>query len=279
MQRFFRPALSPRAFRTVLGLAATLSTLGALGCTAFNPAFVNLLGGDIATSLATIPNPPGHVVVAFVNNAEIAEALVGQVEDGLMDFTADELANLHPRVRLRVRITFVDGTFQTVEMISGSRNFVDATFDAEAIPDLNQNDLTNIVVQCDVAQVGLEPGSNIEVFIPVQQQGFQLVETQNDGGSVTTDFQPREAFAPQFWPLATDDVDDDGNIILRRNIDARDQLTATTNVVCGSVVAINMNGVLSVPFQITNDQPSFDQDDAQTVASIGGRYEFRVSVR
>jgi len=248
------------------------------GCTAFNPAFVNLLGGNVATSLATIPNPPGHVVVAFVNNAEIDESLVNLVKDGL-DLSATELANLHPRIRLRIRITFVDGTFQTVEMISGSRNFVDASFNAESIPDLNQNDLTNVVVQCDVARVELEPGSNVEVFVPVGLQGFQLVTVNTSGGATSTTFQPRLAFPPQFRALAVDDVDADGNIVLRRNVDVRDQLTATTNVVCGSVVAINMNGVLSVPFQIDASQPSFDQDDAQTVASIGGRYEFRVTVR
>jgi len=279
MQRFFLPKRYRVATRTTLGFAVAINTLGAMGCTAFNPAFVNLLGGGIAESLATIPNPPGHVVVALVNSAEIAEALVSQVEAGLPDLTPDELANLHPRVRLRVRITFVDGTFQTLEMISGSRDFVDASFNAEALPDLNQNDLSNVVVQCDVAQIGLEPGSNIEVFIPVRQQGYQLVETEAQGGTLTTTFQPRQAFLPQFWPLAIDDVDGDGNIVLKRNIDARDQLTPTTNVVCGSVVAINMSGVLSVPFQINADEPSFDQDDEQTVASIGGRYEFRVTVR
>jgi hypothetical protein len=167
-----------------------------------------------------------------------------------------------------MRITFVDGTFQTVEMVSGSRSFVESSFNAEAVPDLNQNDLTNVVVQCDVAQVGLEPGSNIEVFIPVGLQGYELVETENDVGVTSRTFEPRQRLVPQFRALAVDDVN------------ARDQLTATTNVVCGSVVAINMNGVLSVPFRIPEeDGPSFDQDDEQTVASIGGRYEFRVTVR
>jgi len=278
MQRFFLPAWPPGTIRAALGLVASLSAFSAGGCTAFNPAFVNLLGGGVAASLATIPNPPGHVIVAFVNNADIEESLVNQVKDGL-GLTPEELSTLHPRIRLRVRITFVDGTFQTVEMISGSRSFVDAAFNAASIPDLNQNDLTNVVVQCDVARVELEPGSSIEVFIPVNMQGFQLVEISTDGGQTATEFQPRQAFIPQFRALAVDDVDGDGNIVLRRNIDVRDQLTATTNVICGSVVAINMNGVLSVPFQIRAGEPSFDQDDEQTVASIGGRYEFRVTVR
>lgn len=279
MQRFWQRKWRSGAIWAVLGVVAGVGTLGMAGCTALNPAFVNLLGSEVATSLATISNPPGHVVVAFINNAEVAESLVSEVE-GDLALTADQLANLHPRVRLRIRITFVDGTFQTVEMVSGSRSFVESAFNAEAVPDLNQNDLTNVVVQCDVAQVGLEPGSNIEVFIPVGLQGFELVETENDVGATTREFEPRQALVPQFRALAVDDVDEDGNIVLRRNVDARDQLTATTNVVCGSVVAINMNGVLSVPFQIAKEEgPSFDQDDEQTVASIGGRYEFRVTVR
>jgi len=31
-----------------------------------------------------------------------------------------------------------------------------------------------------------------------------------------------------------------------------------------------------VPFQITPDAPSFDQDDEATVAQIGGRYKIMV---
>jgi len=52
-------------------------------------------------------------------------------------------------------------------------------------------------------------------------------------------------------------------------------------VVCGSVVAVNISGVLSVPFlpQSIEGEPSYDIDDLQTAASIGGRYEFRVTVR
>jgi hypothetical protein len=47
-------------------------------------------------------------------------------------------------------------------------------------------------------------------------------------------------------------------------------------------VAVVVDGVLSVPFLQGvpgNDAPSFDIDDEATVASIGGRFEFRVSVQ
>jgi hypothetical protein len=42
------------------------------------------------------------------------------------------------------------------------------------------------------------------------------------------------------------------------------------------VVVITLEGTLAVPFEITPDEPSFDQDDEVTVAQIGGRYKFVV---
>jgi len=281
MVRLCTLALGPRATRPALSLAACLLAIGTAGCSSLNPAFVNLLGGNLSNSLATISNAPGHVVVALINNAEIDEKLVSFLA-GDLGLTAADAAKLHPRVRMRIRITFVDGTFQTVEMISGSRTFVQPAFNAEAAPDLNQNDLTNVVAQCDVAQVGLEPGSNIEIFIPVELQEFELTENADNSGATIREFILRQTRPPQFTPLAVDLVDGDQNIILRRNIDVRDQLPTTTNIVCGSVIAINLNGVLAVPFQISvaeNGAPSFDRDDVQTVGAIGGRYEFRVTVR
>jgi hypothetical protein len=227
-----------------------------------------------------LPNPPGFVVLALVNNAQVDESLVSYLNQRL-NLTGPQLAELRPRVRMRLRITYSDGTFQTVEVIDGSGNFVDPNFNAQSLPDLNQNDLTNVVARCDVASIALEPGTNIEVFVPVPLIGFQLVEV-TVGNVVSSVFQPRTQILPQFRALQIDDVDADGNTILRRNIDVRDVLSPTTNVVCGSVVAVVVDGVLSVPFLRgvpDNDAPSFDQDDAATVASIGGRFEFRVSVQ
>jgi len=52
-------------------------------------------------------------------------------------------------------------------------------------------------------------------------------------------------------------------------------------VVCGSVVAVVVDGTLSVPFFTAagTGNPSYDINDVNTVAGIGGRYEFRVSVQ
>ena len=277
-----KPCSTPRSAQAFGILTAALVgglALAAGGCGALNSSFLALFDFGEGISLSTIPNSPGFVVVTFVNNAEVDERLVSFLAPQL-ELTGAETRALQPRVRMRVRITFRDGTFQTVEMISGSRSFVEPGADAASLPDLNQNDLTTVVAQCDVASVEVEPGSSIEVFVPVTLTAFELVETDTEGGGVTTEFQPRETRVPQFVALATDTVDDDGNVLLRSNIGVRDIPVPTTNVICGSIVAITMAGVLTVPFLdvVGANEPSFDRDDAETVALIGGRYEFRVSV-
>lgn len=265
-------------------LPATLGcvlVLAAGGCGALNSSFVALFPVDDGVGLATISNSPGHVVVTFVNNSEFDERLVGFLAPQL-ELSDAETRALQPRVRMRVRITFRDGSFQTVEMISGSRSFVEPGADAASLPDLNQNDLTTVVGQCDVASVQLEPGSAVEVFMPVTLTAFELVETTTAGGGLTTDFQPRETRQPEFIALAVDTTDADGNTVVRRNIGVRDIPVPTINVICGSVVAITMTGVLTVPFLDAAPDatgPSYDRDDAETVALIGGRYEFNVSVQ
>ncbi len=250
------------------------------GCSAFNPAFLNLIAPGGGDAFVTLPNSPGFVVLALVDRATIDEQLVSYLKTSINPPLTDaEILGLHPRIRMRLRITYTDGTFQTVEMIDGSGRFVDPTFNAQSLPDLNQNDLTNVVARCDVASISLEPGTNIEVFVPVPLVGYQLVQT-TVGNTTSNEFQPRTQIAPQFRALQVDDVDADGNVTLRRNIDARDVLSPTNNVVCGSVIAVVVDGVMSVPFlRAVTDVPSFDQDDDATVATIGGRFEFRVSVQ
>lgn len=138
------------------------------------------------------------------------------------------------------------------------------------------------MVLCDVAAVQVEPGSNIEVFIPVELFQYQLIEsTTTGGGTVFTQFEQRGTIAPQFRSLQVDDVDADGNIILQRNIGVRNVPSPTPNLICGSVVAITMQGTLTVPFLavVSPNTPSFDQDDQSTVARIGGRYQFVVTVQ
>jgi hypothetical protein len=270
-KRFVSAAISAQA---ILGGIV----LGMAGCDAFNPAFLNLVAPDSPAAGASLPNAPGYVVVAMQNNVTIDGQLLAYLLPEL-DLSVAEQQALRARVRMRVRITQTDGTFQTVEMISGSTNFVDPDFDSQSEPDLDQNTLFNVVPRCDVASVQLEPDSNVEVFIPVPIEVWEQVEV-DEGDQAGTEFIQRAVIAPQFRPLEVDDVDADGNIILRRNIDVRDVLSPTTNVVCGTVIAIVVDGVLTVPFLAgVSANPSFDQDDEETEAGIGGRYEFRVSVQ
>jgi len=251
------------------------------GCSALNPSFLALFNTD-AAAFQTIPNAPGHVVVGIINNAEVDESIISYLETK-MELSDAEKQALRPRIRARLRITFVDGTFQTVEFITGSKNFVDPDFAAQAVPDLNQNDLFNIVAFCDVASVQLEPGTNIEVFIPVEITTFEQEEVTNTGGTtIEIEYQPRDRIPPQFTALQADDVDEDGNVILQRNVGIRDIPGPTTNIICGSVVAITINGVLSVPFldvEEAEGAPSYDIEDEPTVAGVGGRYEFIVSIQ
>jgi len=251
------------------------------GCNAFNPAFVDLISPSEGSSLVTLTNPPGHVVITVINRTIVDEQLLNYLQPQLVGLTDDELRQLHPRIRMRIRVTFVDGTFQVIEFVTGSSALVDPDFDTESVPDLNQNDRDNAVVLCDVARVELEPGTNVEVFVPVEIQQWELVETNNPQGGVDQEFQLRGQIPPQFRILQVDDVDEDGNVILRRNMGVRDVPSPIPNLICGSVVAILVDGVLSVPFleEANTSDPSFDTNDEQTTAGIGGRYEFGVSVQ
>ncbi len=270
-----------RFFSSVVGVHAVLGgiVLGLAGCNAFNPAFLGVVAPEAAATFATIPNAPGYVVLALQNNVRIDGPLLNHLRPQL-DLSPAEESALRARIRMRLRITHSDGTFQTVEMISGSGEFVDPSFNAQASPDLLRNTLTNVVVRCDVASIQLEPGSNIEVFIPVPLEIWELVEVDMGEQAPVIDEIQRGTIAPQFRPLELDEVDEDGNVILQRNVDVRDVLSPTTNVVCGSVVPVVVSGVLSVPFFTrASANPSYDRDDADTVAGIGGRYQFRVSAQ
>ena len=254
--------------------------VGCAGCSALNPAFVDLLDAGGAGTFSTMDNAPGHVVIMFVNNAIIDERLLNTL-DAELELTDAEKRSARPRIRARFRVAFVDDTFQTIEFVSGSRGLVDPDYTALVVPDLNQNDLDNVVVSCDVASVELEPGTSVEVFVPVEVTAYELVEVAGTGdNTVTTTFEARETRTPQFETLEVDDVDADGNVILRRNIGVRDAPGPTPSPRCGSVVAITLDGVLSVPYLSgVSEAPSFDRDDAVTAAGIGGRYEFIVSVQ
>lgn len=250
------------------------------GCGAFNPAFLSLVAPDQAEDFVTIPNPPGHVVVAFVNNAEVDERLINYLQPQL-NLTDAEIRSLRPRVRMRLQITFTDGSAQEVEFIDGTTSFLDPDFDAEAFADLNQNTLTNVVNRCDVAAVTLAPGSQVEVFMPVELLGFQLVEGTTPGGGTSQTWEQRTTIDPAFRALQVDEVDDDGNVLVQRNVGIRDTVAPTTNVLCGSVIAVTISGTLTAPFleAAGANDPSFDIEDEATIARIGGRFEFNASVR
>ena len=262
------------------GLLLGWLVLSVVGCGAFNPSFLALFNTTVTGGIQTIDNAPGHVVLSVVNNTELDERLLEFLLTQGLELTDVEKRTLRPRLRLRVRVTFVDGTFQVIEFITGSRSLIDPNFNAQSFPDLNQNDMGNAVVWCDVAEVRLEPGSNLEVFIPVELTGFELVETSGLGGQVSTEFEPRVRIPPQFRAMQVDDVDDDGNTVLQRNIGIRDVPGPTSNFICGTVMGIVIEGVLSTPFlEGVTDAPSYDVNDENQEASIGGRYEFRVALQ
>jgi hypothetical protein len=247
------------------------------GCDALNPSFVGLIDPSGASS--TIPNASGHIVIQFVNNAEVSEALISDLEaNGGLFLTAGEKRVLKPRVRFRIRVTFLNGATSTFEIVDGSKNLIDQSFSAEALPDLDQNDLSNAVVVCDtgVARIEILPGSEIEVFIPVEMTELVQREITAPNGETRVEFVESQQIPPQFRALRTDIVDADNNIILRQNVGIRNVSAPVINPVCGTVVAIVMDGVLAVPFHPEGqNRPSYDAGDQATVAGIGGRYEFR----
>lgn len=262
------------------GLLLGWLALSVVGCGAFNPSFLALFDPTGTGGFQSIDNAPGHVVLSVVNNTEVDERLLEFLLNRGLNLTDAEKRSLRPRLRLRVRVTFVDGTFQTIEFITGSRSLIDPEFDAQAFPDLNQNDMDNAVVWCDVAEVRLEPGSNLEVFIPVELTGFELIQESSFGGQIATTFEARERILPQFRAMLVDEVDLDGNTTLLRNIGIRDVPGPTSNFICGTVMGIVIEGVLSTPFlEGVTDAPSYDVNDEIQMARIGGRYEFRVALQ
>ncbi len=271
--------------RTLCGLTmrllACLIGLAAGGCDAFNPAFVDLLDPTGSGQFATLNNAPGHVVIAFVNNADVDEQLLGYLEGPAnLVLTGAEKRELRPRMRLRVQVTFTDGTVQTIEFIDGSRSLVEPAFAAEVEPDLNQNDLTNAVVPCDVASVVIAPGTDIEVFIPAALQRWTEETVRDATGNEVTSYRFQGEERPEFRRLDIDELDADGNVTVRRNIGRRDAPSPVAPITCGSVIAIVAEGVLKLPFLTqASSRPSYSSADNVTIARIGGRYEFRTTVQ
>ena len=251
---------------SLIGLLA----LVAGGCGAFNPAFVDLLSDDLSAGLANLDNAPGHVVIAFVNNAVVDERIVTYLESaegGSLILTDAEKRSLKPLGRFRVSVTFTDESEQILEFFQGSR-FVDPTYEAVSQQEFAQRDYTNSVVLCDVLRLDLADFA-IEVFVPVQIDTYQY--------EPPTDTRPgfnrfTGSFPPQFWELQVDSED------VLRNIAPRDAPAPVDNPACGSVVTVVLEGALAVPFTV-GDRPSYLEDDVFQVAGIGGRYSVRISVR
>lgn len=251
------------------------------GCGVFSSSFLSTLDPTGTGLGATTDLPPGFVVVTFANNARVDEQLLNFLESsagGGLQLTDAEKIALRPRIRLTVRITFAGGTSLDVEFIDGSSELVEPRFLSQSATDLNQNELSNIVSVCEVRSVTLRPGSPIEVFIPVEMRQLELVEVAGPGGQTIPDFQVRALISPRFRNVETDVIGTDGQLI-RRNIGIEDLPSPTQNPLCGSFIGITLDGFLSVPF---NDNgggfPSFDQDDPVEIGTIGGRFEFRVTI-
>ncbi|MCH7924880.1 MAG: hypothetical protein IIC51_05040 [Planctomycetes bacterium] len=274
-----RWGLTIRARLTRRSLAVGLLTAFLGGCGALNPAFVDFVAGGQANTFVTLDPAPGHVVIAFINNTEMDEQLIGYLEGpGGLNFTDAEKRSLRPRIRARVLVTFVGGAQARFEFITGTPNVIDQRETAFAVPDLSENDLDNAVVLCNVARVEFLPGS-IQVFMPVRLNVYQL---QDIGlGFIGNLFRLQAQIPPQFRPLEVDEVDEDGNTILLRNVGIREVPGPVDSPICGTVITISLGGTLSVPFLIgpgvIGNDPSYDGDDEQTEAAIGGQYDFVVT--
>jgi hypothetical protein len=246
-----------------------------MGCGALNPAFVNQLGGGLAASLTTVDNATGHIVVTFSNNARIDEQLLNFLLadaatnlPGLLDVAA---GTLKPAVRFRLLITYTDLSQATFEFASGTELLASPGFE-EAV-------VTNVVFPCGVLSVELDPARPIEVYVPVELAEYELVQVAGAGGDVQrTEFEIRERIPAQWEQLEVDDTDEQDFVTLQRNF-APGDTPAPITPSCGSVVALVLEGALTVPFLIGVDEaPSYDRDDESTVAGIGGRYRFVTQV-
>lgn len=252
------------------------------GCDAFSPAFLSLISSDSDMPFSSLENAPGHVVITFINNAQMDERLVDYlVNIAGVSLNEAERRALRPRIRFRVLVTFDDGTTMPIEFVDGSEVCDPRFCDAETFPDLTQNTLNNVVVLCDVASMEILPGSQIEVFMPVELLEYESANVVDTRGVVIQVlFTIDERIPPAFRPLRVDDVDADGNVVVNRNFDIRGVPGPVTDPFCGSVIAIILEGRLDVPFLAgVDDNPSYDQDDNATVTTIGGSYQLRVTVR
>jgi len=272
----------PRTYR-LLRLAPWCVVLASVGCDSLNPAFVSIF--DPTGASASLDNAPGHVIIAFINNVTFDDRLLTYLEsNGNASQYSGATGSLHPLIRATIQVRFTDQSVLQLEAITGNPDIVETGFPRPIFVDntIDPEVFTRVGI-CDVESVTLV-ATNTEVFIPVEITAFQLIQTTNDAGAITGNtFEPRTRTQPRFIPLQIDDVDANLNVVTVRNVDIRDVPTPVQNPVCGAVIGIVLEGTISVPFLERNgvavsDAPSYDQDDAATIAAIGGRYRFNVTI-
>ncbi len=288
MPHRWRPDRGQRLLRVGAAVVAITAPLWGAACGALNPAFVDTLAfvdQDSIIASSTLENAPGHIPVILVNNTIFSSELLAFMERVQPSSIPDD-ENLRPRVRFTVLVTFTDGNSTTFEFVDGSQLVQgdpivgDPDFDlADLIlpTDLTENALTNAVVLCDVSLV--TPIGFIEMFMPVNLKEIQ-VEEAGQGTEPTR--QLATITRPQFVPLLVDEVDDNNTIIVLRNFGTRDIPAPATNLLCGTVVAIVLNGTLTVPFVVDENGetvPGFLDTDEGSQTSIPGRFDLVLTLQ
>lgn len=245
----------------------------AAGCDALNPSFVDFLGPDLLAPIG--PDSRGHVAVVFRNDMVFDEALLQDLVNNGLDPALLDQPGLRPRVRLRLRITFINSETLDMEFSDGSP-IVDPR--VGALPELTRVVRTNFVAQCDVARVELI--TLPEVFVP---SFFRTLRVIRDVFNTEIGRELISNEPPRFQLLEIDDVDAQGNTLLRRNFDIRDVPPPAVGPNCGSVVAITLSGTLRLPLvalqQNGNLVPGVLDTDDLSLASSPGRFQLTVGIR
>lgn len=273
-----RPRFDGVAFRAKVRSAILVGLgLAMAGCDALNPAFVEVMlpAEQIPPQVQTADNPRGHVPIFFVSNARFDGALLQYMANRGLDVSD---ANLRPRVRVQVTVSFSDGSTRVMEFLDGaqiseSATLIEGETEVAVIPpDLNRPSLNNQVAQCDVASVVVAPNA-IEVYIPVFWGLYEQVEIQDVG----IEIRLTELYPPQFYVLQVDDVDSTGDTVTLRNIGVRDVAGPILNLTCGTVVLYSLEGTLQTPF--VGGSPGYFEDNAAAIAAFPGRFAVKTQVR
>lgn len=245
----------------------------------FTQGFIKLIDPEGASTAITLNNPSGHVVIQFVNNAEIDERLISYLETpdgGNLALTDAQKLALQPRFRFDVLITYQDAS-QSVLQIE-FETAPDAVLEPGCIPaDANFPVEDNYVVICDVLQIELLQDT-LEVLVPVAIDEYQLQQFTTVQGGISAEYALRDEL-PCGWRTLQLDDDRSAETPLQRNVDPR-TLPGIVFPKCGDVITFEITGQLRVPFLTAAEQgPSYDIASESVVAGIGGRFEVRADLR